>query len=79
MVIRKLGYFLFVVGALVLIVFIGSIMVDNPQSGFLFIAMILMAWGVYWMRKGTEPPESSNRFRLIRRFNRKDQNPQDKG
>lgn len=79
MVIKKLGFFLFVVGGLVLIVFIGSVMVDNSQYGLLLIASILMAWGGYWMRKGTKTPESSNRFSLIRRFNRKDQNPQDKG
>jgi hypothetical protein len=79
MLAKRLGNFLFVIGALILLVFAGSAMVDNAQYELFFIGLIVTAGGVLWMRRGAESTTPVKRFGLIHRFNRKDQKPQDKG
>jgi hypothetical protein len=79
MVMKRLGNFLFVIGALILIVFTSSVLVDNSQYGLLLGGLILVVWGVIWMRKGSPPPTPTNRFGLFRRHNHRDQQSQDKG
>ena len=76
---KRLGNFLFVIGVFILLVFTGSMMVDNTQYELFFAGLLFVAGGVYWMRKGSEPAAPVNRFGLIHRFNRKDQEPKEKG
>lgn len=52
----RLGSFLFVMGLLILIVFIGSDLAQNPQYILFFAGLFLIVWGVSWMLKGYKPP-----------------------
>ena len=74
---RRLGTFLFLVGAVALVLFFTTHAAGYPQIPYFLAGVICISLGVFWIVTGK--PESENppstRFRLIRqRMSKHDQN-----
>jgi uncharacterized membrane protein HdeD (DUF308 family) len=65
----RVGYFFFLVGLLVMFVFVASYQVNAPRYNLLLIGLILIISGVFLVVKNRPPSEDAGRFR---RFRRKD-------
>jgi len=74
----RIGNFLFIIGILVLIVFIGSDLTKKPQYLLFIGGLFLIIWGVLWIRKGFTPSSTpDNRFGLIRKISNKKKKTQE--
>ena len=61
----RIGTFLILVGIGLLLVFIGSYLVNKPHFGYLFSSLVVLAIGVL-LRRRAKPRQSSGRFRVVR-------------
>jgi uncharacterized membrane protein HdeD (DUF308 family) len=63
----RVGYFFFLVGILVLFVFVASYQVNVPRYNLLLIGLLLVISGVFLVVKKRPPSEDAGRFRRFRR------------
>ena len=63
----RVGYFFFLVGLLVLFVFVASYQVNVPRYNLLLIGLILIISGVFLVVKNRPSSEDTGRFRRFRR------------
>ena len=71
----RVGYFFFLVGLLVMFVFVASYQVNVPRYNLLLIGLLLIISGVFLVVKNRPPSEDAGRFRRFRRKGSgKDQN-----
>lgn len=62
----RIGRYFVLLGAVLLLIFFASDLAKNPHFNLFFWGFIFLVSGILLMRRGRLPPESSNRFRLIR-------------
>ena len=63
----RVGYFFFLVGLLVMFVFVASYQVNVPRYNLLLIGLILIISGVFLVVKNRPQSEDTGRFRRFRR------------
>jgi uncharacterized membrane protein HdeD (DUF308 family) len=63
----RVGYFFFLVGLLVLFVFIASYQVNVPRYSLLLGGLFLVISGIFLIVKNRPPSEDTGRFRRFRR------------
>jgi uncharacterized membrane protein HdeD (DUF308 family) len=63
----RVGYFFFLVGLLVLFVFVASYQVNVPRYNLLIIGLFLVISGILLVVKNRPPREDTGRFRRFRR------------
>ena len=63
----RVGYFFFLVGLLVLFVFVASYQINVPRYSLLLIGLFLVISGVLLVVKNRPPSEDSGRFHRFRR------------
>ena len=63
----RVGYFFFLVGLLILFVFVASYQVNVPRYNLLLIGLLLVVSGVFLIVKNRPPSEGTGRFRRFRR------------
>jgi len=68
MLLNRLGRFLLVIGVLCLLVFGGSVSIQNPQVGLFLVGLLFVVLGFFWAIKGYQNPPPSPRFGLLKRL-----------
>jgi hypothetical protein len=66
--IHKFGDFLFIIGFIFLLYFFGTDQSENPQFLLFVSGAIITALGLYLRFRHRPKPESSERFRLLRKM-----------
>ena len=69
----RVGYFFFLVGLLVMFIFVASYQVNAPRYSLLLLGLFLVISGVFLVVKNRPPSEDAGRFRRFRR-NRSEKN-----
>ncbi len=64
----RLGIFLFLVGAAILVLFFASDVAREPNIGYLFWGIVFIFLSVLALRRSRPDPEESRRFRTYRKL-----------
>lgn len=69
--ISRMGTFFLLIGAGMMVLFIGSDVGESTNFAFFFISIIGLGLGWYFKRITAPPQKSGNRFEAIRKFQQK--------
>jgi hypothetical protein len=70
--VHRIGTFFLTVGALLVGLFILSDVADAPSCGFLWIGLAaILLGGILWFRDPGPPPQPSDRFRVLKSMQKK--------
>lgn len=72
---QKFCTFSFVVGFILLIIYVGSDLAKNPQYELLFFSLGLILWGIWGMTKRSNPSLPNGRFGLLQQFRKGHSSP----
>lgn len=64
----RIGQFLFFIGFLGLVIFFATDQAGMPRYTFFCGGFVMFIFGVYMMWRYRNPPEPSDRFRMLRRM-----------
>lgn len=74
----RIGIFFLFIGLISMWVYFATDFADAPAIWLFFVALGMILLGIYLLRRGYSPPESSGRFRLLRRLRERGENSQEK-
>lgn len=69
--IGRIGLFFLFISLILLILFFVSGQAEDMQCGYFLAALILGVFGYSLMRRGAQPRQPSDRFRILRRLGKK--------
>lgn len=67
----RLGEFFLFIGGLLLIIFFTTGQSQDPPAWLFFVGLAMTGLGVYFIRKDWKPPAPSQRFRILRKSDKK--------
>lgn len=69
--IGRVGLFFLFLGVILLVLFIGTEQVNQPQYPLCFAALVVLALGTALILREAKPAQPVERFRLLRQFRQK--------
>jgi uncharacterized membrane protein YfcA len=69
---RQVGMFFLFVGMIVVFVFAASLQLGSPEYSYCLIGLLLVILGGYLIYRNRRTPEPAERFRILRRRQKKE-------